>query len=187
MELKAAGLEGMAAVLLMYALLPFATAASELSVGSLREDFQILRLALEQAHGGIYRYSPKAEMDRRYDRGVIPDYPVTYTIKELLGRKDKEMDIAVALARAPAAPRARSTHAQPGRSTRISTPQGRQSRRRLPRRVVKTRIIRTQVMMGARVRSISGALGNVVPVHPIIAEQADKFHQGGGIRRFHEV
>ena len=34
----------------------------------LREDFRILRQALEEGHPGIYRYTPKAELDDRFDR-----------------------------------------------------------------------------------------------------------------------
>src|SRR5687768_7306348 len=34
----------------------------------MREDFRIMRSALEQAHGGIYRYSSKGEMDRVFDQ-----------------------------------------------------------------------------------------------------------------------
>jgi hypothetical protein len=33
----------------------------------LREDFQIARTALEQGHSGIYRYTPKFELDRAFD------------------------------------------------------------------------------------------------------------------------
>jgi hypothetical protein len=33
----------------------------------LREDFRILRGALEEGHPGIYRYTPKAELDQRFD------------------------------------------------------------------------------------------------------------------------
>lgn len=33
----------------------------------LQEDFQIARKALEEAHSGIYRYVPKAELDRHFD------------------------------------------------------------------------------------------------------------------------
>jgi hypothetical protein len=33
----------------------------------LREDWHILRGALEEGHSGIYRYTPKAELDRRFD------------------------------------------------------------------------------------------------------------------------
>ncbi len=33
----------------------------------LREDVQIARQALEEAHGGIYRYAPKAVIDRKFD------------------------------------------------------------------------------------------------------------------------
>jgi hypothetical protein len=34
----------------------------------LQEDFQVMRHALEEAHGGIYRYSSRADMDRTFDR-----------------------------------------------------------------------------------------------------------------------
>lgn len=33
----------------------------------LREDFQILRSALEEGHGGFYRYTPKEELDAHFD------------------------------------------------------------------------------------------------------------------------
>jgi len=34
----------------------------------LREDFRILRGALEEGHPGIYRYTPKQMLDRRFDQ-----------------------------------------------------------------------------------------------------------------------
>jgi hypothetical protein len=34
----------------------------------LREDFRILRHALEEGHPGIYRYTPKRELDKRFDQ-----------------------------------------------------------------------------------------------------------------------
>ena len=34
----------------------------------LREDFRILRGALEEGHPGIYRYTPKQVLDRRFDQ-----------------------------------------------------------------------------------------------------------------------
>jgi peptidase S41-like protein len=37
------------------------------SPDQLREDFQIARRALEEGHSGIYRYTPKAELDRVFD------------------------------------------------------------------------------------------------------------------------
>ncbi len=33
----------------------------------LQEDFQLLRTALEEAHGGLYHYTPKKELDRQLD------------------------------------------------------------------------------------------------------------------------
>jgi hypothetical protein len=45
---------------------------------SLREDFQIMRHALEEAHGGIYRYTSKAEMDRAFTRAFRKiDHPMS--------------------------------------------------------------------------------------------------------------
>jgi hypothetical protein len=40
----------------------------EIPAKQLQEDFQIMRHALEEAHGGIYRYTSKAEMDRTFDQ-----------------------------------------------------------------------------------------------------------------------
>ncbi len=36
-------------------------------VNELKEDFAILRDALEKGHGGMYRYTPKKEMDKMFD------------------------------------------------------------------------------------------------------------------------
>jgi len=44
----------------------------------LQNDFQIMRRALEEAHGGIYRYTSKADMDRTFDRAYRRvDHPMT--------------------------------------------------------------------------------------------------------------
>ena len=46
--------------------------------GLLQEDFRIMRRSLEQAHGGIHRYTRKAEMDRTFDRAYRKiDHPMT--------------------------------------------------------------------------------------------------------------
>lgn len=37
------------------------------TVVQLRQDFKILRTALEEGHAGLYRYSPKAEMDAHFE------------------------------------------------------------------------------------------------------------------------
>ncbi len=52
-----------AAGLLMAAAMAGASAAP-LTVPQLQSDFQLARRALEDAHGGIYRYTPKAQLDR---------------------------------------------------------------------------------------------------------------------------
>src|SRR3954468_20618762 len=44
----------------------------------LRDDFRIMRRTLEEAHGGIYRYTSKAEMDRTFERTLQKiDQPMT--------------------------------------------------------------------------------------------------------------
>lgn len=42
-------------------------AAAPLTAQQLQADFQLTRRALEEAHGGIYRYTPKAQLDRVFD------------------------------------------------------------------------------------------------------------------------
>jgi hypothetical protein len=44
------------------------SASERVSPEKLREDFRILRGALEEGHPGIYRYTPKAELDKRFDQ-----------------------------------------------------------------------------------------------------------------------
>ena len=51
-----------------YLLFSLSVFGQEIPAESLQEDFQIMRHALEEAHGGIYRYTSKAEMDRNFDR-----------------------------------------------------------------------------------------------------------------------
>lgn len=56
-----------------------AVQSSSIQPAQLQEDFDILRRALEEAHGGLYRYTPKAELDKafaasrtRLDRPMTP-------------------------------------------------------------------------------------------------------------------
>jgi hypothetical protein len=50
----------------------------EIPAKLLQEDFQIMRHALEEAHGGIYRYTSKREMDRAFNRAYRKiDHPMT--------------------------------------------------------------------------------------------------------------
>ncbi|MEN3332870.1 MAG: hypothetical protein V7641_2235 [Blastocatellia bacterium] len=44
-----------------------ATALPKFTPEQLREDFQIARRALEEGHSGIYRYTPKPQLDRTFD------------------------------------------------------------------------------------------------------------------------
>jgi len=44
-----------------------ATLARTLSVAEAREDFDVLRGAFEEAHGALYRFTPRAELSRRFD------------------------------------------------------------------------------------------------------------------------
>jgi hypothetical protein len=48
------------------------------AVVELREDFAVLKSSLEEGHGGLYRYSPKATIDRMFDDAVSRlDHPMT--------------------------------------------------------------------------------------------------------------
>ena len=49
---------------------PWLLVAQTLAPEQLREDFRILRSALEEGHPGIYRYTPKPELDRAFERAV---------------------------------------------------------------------------------------------------------------------
>lgn len=40
------------------------------SAGQLKEDYQVLTQALREAHAGLYRYTPRAEMDALLDKGA---------------------------------------------------------------------------------------------------------------------
>ncbi len=52
--------------------------AETISAKLLREDFQIMRLALEESHGGIYRYTSKAAMDQTFARAYRKiDHPMS--------------------------------------------------------------------------------------------------------------
>jgi hypothetical protein len=68
MSSKVISAETLAVVLLAASTLRGPAASESIPADALRQDFQIARRALEQAHGGIYRYTPKAEMDRIFDR-----------------------------------------------------------------------------------------------------------------------
>lgn len=52
-------------------------AAPQLSVQQMRDDFQLTRRAIEEAHGGIYRYTPKRDLDRIFDAAAARiDHPM---------------------------------------------------------------------------------------------------------------
>jgi C-terminal processing protease CtpA/Prc len=54
---------------------------------------------------GLMAYYQAVGDDKHPDRGVLPDYPITHTIKDLMAGKDKEMELALSLARAKTASR----------------------------------------------------------------------------------
>ena len=59
-------------------MLPIVGLAQKLPESALKEDFRIMRKALEDAHGGIYRYTSKPDMDRTFDRAYRKiDHPMT--------------------------------------------------------------------------------------------------------------
>ncbi len=45
-------------------------ASAKIEPKLLQEDFRIARSALEEGHSGIYRYAPKAELDRAFDKAA---------------------------------------------------------------------------------------------------------------------
>src|SRR5713226_10503695 len=55
-------------LLLLLCSVPELAAAQALDPGLLDQDFRILRSAVEEAHPGIYRYTPKPELDRVFDQ-----------------------------------------------------------------------------------------------------------------------
>ena len=61
-----------------------ATAPRTLTAAEAQRDFDVLRQSLEEAHGALYRFTPKAELDRRFDaHRKRLDHPMPRT--ELLG------------------------------------------------------------------------------------------------------
>jgi hypothetical protein len=48
---------------------------------------------------GLVTYYQAVSGYKYRDRGVLPDYAVSYTITELMAGKDKEMDLAIRLGR----------------------------------------------------------------------------------------
>ena len=40
---------------------------NDLPAAAMQEDFDVLRRAVEEAHGGLHRFTPRAELDRRFD------------------------------------------------------------------------------------------------------------------------
>jgi hypothetical protein len=40
---------------------------NDLPPAAMQEDFDVLRRAVEEAHGGLHRFTPKAELDKRFD------------------------------------------------------------------------------------------------------------------------
>jgi hypothetical protein len=57
---------------------PAAGAANRVPPEQLREDFLILRRALEEGHPGIYRYTTRTELDKRFEEAEKAlDRPMT--------------------------------------------------------------------------------------------------------------
>jgi len=56
------------AIVMLIAAVALPMPAQELAPALLREDLHGLRESLEEGHSGLYRYTPKAEMDRAFER-----------------------------------------------------------------------------------------------------------------------
>jgi len=52
-----------------------------------------------QLHFGLMTYYQAVGDDKYPERGVLPDYPITHTIEDLIAGRDKEMDLAIRLAK----------------------------------------------------------------------------------------
>jgi len=93
-----------------------AGAGTLLSVQQMQDDFLLARRAIEEAHGGIYRYTPKPELDRVFDAAAARiDHPMDamafqrivspavaavrcgHTAVQLWGQAKTEMDQALLL------------------------------------------------------------------------------------------
>ena len=53
--------------------------AQELAPARLREDLHVLQQSLEEGHSGLYRYTPKAEMDQVFEQAESRlDHPMSW-------------------------------------------------------------------------------------------------------------
>ncbi|HTD88880.1 MAG TPA: peptidase S41, partial [Candidatus Binatia bacterium] len=50
-------------------------------------------------HFGLVTYYQAVGGYKYRDRGVLPDYPITYTISDIIAGRDKDMELALSLAR----------------------------------------------------------------------------------------
>jgi len=69
-------------LLLALGLLSASSDAADLQPAQMQKDFDVLRGAMEEAHGGLYRFTSKAELDRRFNaaraRFDKPMSPLSY-------------------------------------------------------------------------------------------------------------
>jgi hypothetical protein len=70
-------------------------------------------------HFGLMSYYQSVSDDHKYhDRGVLPDYPITHTIEDLMAGRDKDMELALSLARGETAGSAKKA----GRASPVKWP-----------------------------------------------------------------
>lgn len=65
-------------MLTAWLIFPQLTFGQQVETKLLKEDFRILRHALEESHGGLYRYTSKSDMDRTFDQAYRKiNHPMT--------------------------------------------------------------------------------------------------------------
>jgi hypothetical protein len=63
-------------------------------------------------------YQSVSDDHKYHDRGVLPDYPITHTIEDLMAGRDKDMELALSLARGETAGSAKKA----GRASPVKWP-----------------------------------------------------------------
>src|SRR5664279_4845351 len=67
------------AIVMLIAAVGLPLPAQELAPARLREDLHVLRESLEEGHSGLYRYTPKAEMDHAFEQAESSlDHPMSW-------------------------------------------------------------------------------------------------------------
>src|ERR1039457_6155487 len=78
-EFKRAAVMLFVAVVMLFVAVGMPLLAQDLAPARLREDLHVLRESLEEGHSGLYRYTPKAEMDQVFEQAESKlDHPMSW-------------------------------------------------------------------------------------------------------------